>query len=94
VAAGAFALDIRDKDEHDAGHIPESLHISRGKLEINVEAALPDLDQQQEFYANRRVRAACSPSIGITARPGEVSSSDFGGWSGQHSQPDHHPDGM
>ncbi len=41
MAAGAVALDIRDKEEHDAGHIPGSLHISRGKLEMNVEAACP-----------------------------------------------------
>ena len=50
--SGAVALDIRDKEEHDAGHIPGSLHISRGKLEMNVEAALPDLDQTILCYRN------------------------------------------
>ncbi|MGA1181716.1 MAG: rhodanese-like domain-containing protein, partial [Marivivens sp.] len=37
MAEGAVALDIRDPDEHAAGHIPGSLNISRGKLEMNVE---------------------------------------------------------
>lgn len=60
VAAGAIALDIRDKEEHDAGHIPGSVHISRGKLEMNVEAALPDLDQTILCYCNAFNRGALS----------------------------------
>ena len=36
IAAGAVALDIRDKEEHDADHIAGSLHVSRGKLEMNI----------------------------------------------------------
>lgn len=58
--AGAVALDIRDKEEHDAGHTPRSLHISRGKLEMNVEAALPDLDQTILCYCNAFNRGALS----------------------------------
>ena len=30
MAEGAVALDIRDPDEHAAGHIPGSVNISRG----------------------------------------------------------------
>ncbi len=60
LVAGAVALDIRDKEEHDAGHIPGSLHISRGKLEMNVEAALPDLDQTILCYCNAFNRGALS----------------------------------
>ena len=44
MAEGAVALDIRDPDEHAAGHIPGSLNISRGKLEMNVECKIADLD--------------------------------------------------
>lgn len=58
--AGAVVLDIRVKEEHDAGHIPGSLHISRGKLEMNVEAALPDLDQTILCYCNAFNRGALS----------------------------------
>lgn len=60
LAQGAVALDIRDKEEHDAGHIPGSLHISRGKLEMNVEAALPDLDTVILCYCNAVNRGALS----------------------------------
>ena len=56
----AVALDIRDKEEHDAGHIPGSVHISRGKLEMNVKAALPDLDQTVLCYCNAFNRGALS----------------------------------
>jgi rhodanese-related sulfurtransferase len=58
--SGAVALDIRDKEEHDAGHIPGSLHISRGKLEMNIEAALPDLDRMILCYCNAFNRGALS----------------------------------
>lgn len=58
--SGAVALDIRDKEEHDAGHIPGSLHISRGKLEMNVEAAVPDLEQTILCYCNAFNRGALS----------------------------------
>lgn len=60
VAAGAIALDIRDKEEHDADHIPGSLHLSRGKLEMNVEGAIPDLDATILCYCNAYNRGALS----------------------------------
>jgi len=60
IAEGAIALDIRDKEEHDAGHIPGSVNISRGKLEMNVEGALPDLDATILCYCNAFNRGALS----------------------------------
>lgn len=60
MAAGAIALDIRDKEEHDADHIAGSLHISRGKLEMNVEQAIPDLDASILCYCNAYNRGALS----------------------------------
>lgn len=59
-AAGAVVLDIRDPDEHAAGHIPGSLHLSRGKLEMNAEALLPDPDAQILCYSNAQNRGALS----------------------------------
>jgi phage shock protein E len=41
---GAIALDNRDPDEHENGHILGSLDKTHGKLDMNVEGALPDLD--------------------------------------------------
>jgi len=60
IAAGAVALDIRDKEEHDAGHIPGSLNISRGKLEMNVEGLIADLDTPILCYCNAFNRGALS----------------------------------
>lgn len=60
LAMGAIALDIRDKDEHDAGHIDGSVHISRGKLEMNVEEQLTDLDAVILCYCNAYNRGALS----------------------------------
>jgi len=60
LASGAVALDIRDKEEHDAGHIEGSLNISRGKLEMNVEGIIQDLDATILCYCNAFNRGALS----------------------------------
>ena len=60
IAAGAVALDIRDKEEHDADHIAGSLHVSRGKLEMNIETVLPDLETTILCYCNANNRGALS----------------------------------
>ena len=60
LADGAIALDIRDKEEHDAGHIPGSLNISRGKLEMNVEGEIDNLDATILCYCNAFNRGALS----------------------------------
>jgi phage shock protein E len=60
VAEGAVLLDIRDSEEHAADHIKNSLNISRGKLEMNVEEAIPDLDTTILCYCNAYNRGALS----------------------------------
>jgi len=60
IANGALALDIRDKEEHDAGHINRSLNISRGKLEMNVEGLIKDADAVILCYCNANNRGALS----------------------------------
>ncbi len=60
MANGAVALDIRDPDEHAASHIPGSINISRGKLEMNIEGLLPDLDTIILCYCNANNRGALS----------------------------------
>ena len=59
-ASGAVVLDIRDPDEHAAGHIPGSVNLSRGKLEMNVESLLPDMDSTILCYCNANNRGALS----------------------------------
>jgi rhodanese-related sulfurtransferase len=63
MAAGAIALDIRDKDEHDVDHIAGSRHLSRGKLEMNIEQAIPDLDVVILCYCNANNRGVLSADI-------------------------------
>lgn len=60
LAQGAVALDIRDKEEHDADHIKGSLNISRGKLEMLIEGLIPDLDTLIMCYCNAFNRGALS----------------------------------
>jgi phage shock protein E len=57
---GAVALDIRDKEEHDADHMVGSLHISRGKLEMNIEGLIPDFNTVVLCYCNANNRGALS----------------------------------
>lgn len=58
--SGAVALDIRDKEEHDVDHIAGSLHVSRGKLEMNIEGVVPDLETTILCYCNAYNRGALS----------------------------------
>lgn len=60
LAGGAVALDIRDKEEHDTGHIDGSLNISRGKLEMIIEENIPDLNTTILCYCNAFNRGALS----------------------------------
>lgn len=60
MAAGAVAMDIRDPDEHANGHIPGSVNLSRGKLEMNVEGLVSDLETTILCYCNANNRGALS----------------------------------
>ncbi|WP_019529210.1 rhodanese-like domain-containing protein [Dasania marina] len=62
VAQGAVALDIRDKEERDCGHIDGSMHISRGRLEMDIEGKIPDLTTLIMCYCNANNRGALSAS--------------------------------
>lgn len=45
VASGAndtIVLDVREKEQFEAGHIPNARHLSRGQLELRVNEAFPD----------------------------------------------------
>ncbi len=60
LAQGAVALDICDKEEHDIDHLAGSLHVSRGKLEMNIEGVIPDLSTMVLCYCNANNRGALS----------------------------------
>jgi len=60
LAQGAVALDIRDREEHDADHMVGALHVSRGKLEMNIEGVIPDFNTVVLCYCNANNRGALS----------------------------------
>ena len=60
IASGGIALDIRDKEEHDADHLEGSLHLSRGKVEMNIESVIPQIDTLILCYCNANNRGALS----------------------------------
>jgi phage shock protein E len=60
MAKGAIALDIRDREEHDIDHIPGSLNISRGKLEMIIETEVPNMNSIILCYCNAINRGALS----------------------------------
>ncbi|TDU26506.1 rhodanese-related sulfurtransferase [Panacagrimonas perspica] len=58
--SGTVLLDIRDREEHEGGHIAGSANLSRGKLEMNIESLVPDLDTPILCYCNVNNRGALS----------------------------------
>jgi rhodanese-related sulfurtransferase len=60
MSQGAIALDIRDSEEHEKGHIEGSMNISRGKLEMIIEREIPDLNTEILCYCNANNRGALS----------------------------------
>lgn len=40
--ASVIVIDVREKDEWDAGHIPQATFLPRGRLEGRVEELVPD----------------------------------------------------
>lgn len=51
-------LDVRDKEEFDAGRLPGAINVSRGKLEFRIAAAIPDLNAKIYVYCLSAARSA------------------------------------
>ena len=60
VEDGAILLDIRDKEEHEKANIEGSINLSRGKLEMNIEEIIPELNSIIICYCNANNRGALS----------------------------------
>ena len=44
IEGGAMLIDVREKEDWDAGHVPTATHLSRGVLELEIEEKAPALD--------------------------------------------------
>lgn len=47
---GIVLVDVREKNEWDEGYIPGAIHVPRGYLELRIEEAIPDKEQQVVLY--------------------------------------------
>ncbi len=56
-------LDVREKDERRQGYIPNSQHIPRGFLEMQVESRLPDKTQALVIYCAAGTRSALAANL-------------------------------
>jgi sulfur-carrier protein adenylyltransferase/sulfurtransferase len=54
----AVAIDVRDRDEWDEGHLPDAVHVPRGNLESRIERAAPDKDRTLIVYCASGNRSA------------------------------------
>jgi len=81
-SGGAVVLDIRDKEEFDADRIPGAVHLSRGKLEMNVEGIIPDLDAMILCYCNANHRGSLSADalVQMGYRNARVIAGGFNAW--------------
>ncbi len=53
----AIALDVREQEEWDGGHVPGAIHIPRGYLELRIEDAVPDKSTPLVVYCAGGVRS-------------------------------------
>ncbi len=51
-------IDVREKDEFDAGHIPTAKHFSKGVIERDIESAVPDTEKEIVLYCGGGYRSA------------------------------------
>jgi sulfur-carrier protein adenylyltransferase/sulfurtransferase len=54
----AAAVDVRERDEWQEGHLPGAVHIPRGSLEGRIERAVPDRAQPIVVYCSGGSRSA------------------------------------
>jgi hydroxyacylglutathione hydrolase len=58
---GAVALDVRERDEYEAGHIPDAIHIPLGELQARAGELPPDTPVVA--YCGHGERAASAVSV-------------------------------
>jgi sulfur-carrier protein adenylyltransferase/sulfurtransferase len=54
----AVAVDVREREEWDEGHLPGAVHVPRGFLEQRIEQAAPDRQQPVVLYCAGGARSA------------------------------------
>jgi len=55
---GFYLVDVREESEFSASHIPEAIHLGKGVIERDIEAAIPDADAAIVLYCGGGYRSA------------------------------------
>ena len=56
-------IDVRDKEEFDAGHLPNAINVSRGLLEFKIGGAIPDKNSEIILYCRTGARSALATLV-------------------------------
>lgn len=56
-------IDVREKDEYDEGHLPDSYHIPRGILEMTMEKNLREKEREIILYCAGGGRSALAGAV-------------------------------
>lgn len=75
----ALVIDVREDHEWAAGHIVGAVHLGRGVLERDIEAAVPDRSQPLVLYCGGGYRSALS-ALSLQEMGYTAVSSLAGGW--------------
>jgi len=63
-SGGAFALvDVREESEWAAGHAAGSVHLGKGIIERDMEAAVPDTSSEIVLYCGGGYRSALAADV-------------------------------
>jgi molybdopterin/thiamine biosynthesis adenylyltransferase/rhodanese-related sulfurtransferase len=56
-------VDVREPDEWDEGHIPDAIHVTRGRLESRIEGLVPDKSRELVVYCSVGSRSAFATKV-------------------------------
>ncbi|MCC7261969.1 MAG: sulfurtransferase [Candidatus Latescibacteria bacterium] len=51
-------VDVREESEWQAGHLPGAIHLGKGVIERDIEAAIPELEAEIVLYCGGGFRSA------------------------------------
>ena len=74
-------VDVREESEYAAGHLPGAVHMSKGVIERDIEAKVPDATTPLVLYCGGGFRSALAAEAVQKMGYSNVISMD-GGWSG------------
>jgi rhodanese-related sulfurtransferase len=74
-------VDVREESEFAAGHLPGAIHISKGVIERDIEAKIPDPDTEVILYCGGGFRSVLAADNLKKMGYRRIISMD-GGWSG------------